>query len=336
MCRPVSIVALLALLLTAGAAPSPSGIRLAPPDKPSSIDERDVADVLNRASAVALAEVISIVEENHMPADGPLEHAVKLRLFESSGAPPDRIEIILAWTPQVEQFPPATKPQPPARVPLSPNPLIVGQRYWFAWCSPHEHDKYPNGIIAWWPENAAPAKALEDSIRTNRYQWTPRYEPATGCRYGWRTDEKNNSTTVRQWKGDQLLWEKTLPDISYQFWIIPRAQLDLTFPVDPTRSNLFLELRKASGRTLLDFDTGRTLTAGHFATEEQFSLTTGKRVGIVNTELFPTGGREVGGAADAWIRITVTTCDENGNPKSVQSFRQDDDKRIPLAPATRP
>jgi hypothetical protein len=252
---PLSPIAVLWLLPTAGAALVPLGVTVLPPDKPSSTDARDVTDVLSRASAVALAEVVSVSEYNGQPHDGPLEHVVKLRIVKSSGEPPAKIDIIIAWEARGGRSEPATKPQAPARVPLFPNPLIVGQRYWFAWSSVHEMNKFPNHIIAWWIEDAAPVKALEDALRTDRYQWQPQYEPTTGRRYGHSFDEKANATSVRVWINDKLLWERTLSGKLREFNVSTRERLGL--PVaQPGGSSLVFYPINSGTQPYLDFDTG--------------------------------------------------------------------------------
>jgi hypothetical protein len=129
-------------------------------DKPA-----DVTAALNAGKALALIEVTAIREEDMRPADGELFDVVAFKVVKSSGKTPAEIRILKGYAyPQIAGAS-ARGPVPPSI--LFPNPLVAGQRYWVIFNSADER-KYPQGVVAWWPEKDAPA-ALDAALAAGKF-----------------------------------------------------------------------------------------------------------------------------------------------------------------------
>jgi hypothetical protein len=129
-------------------------------DKPA-----DAAAALNAGKALALIEVTAITEEDMRPADGELFDVVALKVVKSSGKTPAEIRILKGYAyPQIAGAP-DPGPVPPSI--LHPNPLVAGQRYWLIFNTADKR-KYPQGVVAWWPEKSAPA-ALDAALTAGKF-----------------------------------------------------------------------------------------------------------------------------------------------------------------------
>src|SRR5262245_1073362 len=108
-----------------GAHPMPSLLLLAlwslaaGPERPESL-----ATLAPHAAGVCLAEVTGLRTFDTRPSDGPRYVRVTLRVLRRSGAVPDHIDIITDHG--------GLAPRAPRLVPLRPDSLKKGERYWFA------------------------------------------------------------------------------------------------------------------------------------------------------------------------------------------------------------
>jgi hypothetical protein len=123
----------------------------------SSTQPADVAAALKAARGIALIEVTSIKEQDNRPADGPLVDIVSFVALKSTGVIPASIVIIKEYggLPAPSNADPVVSiPRPGG--PLYPNPLEAGQRYWIIF-NETDYQKYPQAVVAWWPEKNVPA-----------------------------------------------------------------------------------------------------------------------------------------------------------------------------------
>jgi hypothetical protein len=337
MLRKTFLVGLLTVLL--GAAPPTNPI----PAKPNSTQPTDVADSLEFASAICLAEVTSVTTEDHRGGDGPLEDVIKLKILKSSGNASPQLAIKL--TDSGMHPPPEWEPHGP----LFPDPLKANQRYWFVFDASRNFQKYPQGVIAWWPEDAAPTKILEDVITMDRFAWHPTYDPETSRFYGYRVDDAKGEWSARVWTKDKILWERKFTSKfdpgAYESWILHgRKDWDPFVRADANDSNKFLStsakcaLAKDNPFSLppgvytvfsgLDFDTGKTAVTivnnpspGLSRIELQLSLKTGKVREETRELLMDTGGLAVGATTERWMRTTIRQFDDDGKQTSEQNYR---------------
>jgi hypothetical protein len=146
----------LALPLRLTAAPAaPAG------HAPSSTNAADVAAALAAGRALALIEVTSVKEVDSRPSDGNLVDVVKFKVVKSSGQMPSQITITKDFGGRRIGPPPK-----PAGV-LYPNPLENGKRYWIIF-NEDDFQKFQQGVVAWWPENDAPAE-LETALKDGKF-----------------------------------------------------------------------------------------------------------------------------------------------------------------------
>jgi hypothetical protein len=157
----------------AGAVPSPAASPTAAPPAvatgsaaaPGSAQPAEATLALNAGKAVALIEVTAITEEDMRPADGELFDVVAFKVIKSSGKTPAEIRILKGYAyPQIAGAP-ARGPVPPSI--LYPNPLVAGHRYWVIFNNADKR-KYPQGVVAWWPEGGAPA-ALDTALTAGKF-----------------------------------------------------------------------------------------------------------------------------------------------------------------------
>jgi hypothetical protein len=123
---------------------------------PSSTQPADVAAALKAAKGVALVEVSAIRERDNRPSDGNLVDIVSFKTLKSTGTVPSQITITKAYGGR------RIAPPAPPSGPLFPNPLVAGQRYYILF-NDSDFDKYPQEVVAWYPEKSVPA-AVEAAL----------------------------------------------------------------------------------------------------------------------------------------------------------------------------
>jgi hypothetical protein len=114
------------------------------------------------ATGVWLVEVVECVEYDGRPGDGNKGVRVKLRGVRGIGQFREVIDVITEFG---GLCPPGrTHPQLPLLI--RPDTLQAGQQYWIAFASVHEWEKYPQGVINYWPKgDETVEKTLEEAVR---------------------------------------------------------------------------------------------------------------------------------------------------------------------------
>jgi hypothetical protein len=163
---PTLVLPLLLATVTIAAAPAtrsstqPATTKTAPATSPA-----PAAAALNAGKALALIQVTAVKEEDQRPADGELLDVVSFKTLKSTGKIPVDIRITKAFAyPQVAGMP--ARGPVPASV-LFPNPLKAGERYWIVF-NTTDPRKYPQGVVAFWPEKDAPAD-LEAAVTAGKF-----------------------------------------------------------------------------------------------------------------------------------------------------------------------
>lgn len=118
--------------------------------QPSSTQPADVTAALAASKGVALIEITAIQEQDARPIDGNLTDVILFKTIKSSGKIPTQIIITKDFGGR--RIAPAPKPAGP----LYPTPFVVGWRYWIIF-NDTDPQKYPQGVVAWWPEKSVPA-----------------------------------------------------------------------------------------------------------------------------------------------------------------------------------
>jgi hypothetical protein len=309
--------------------------------KPSSTQPADVAAYLECANAVVLAEVGEITRFNRGAADGPAGEGVTLKVIKSAGEKVVGISILQSGG---GRGPPGVV-RSVTHGPLYPNPLEVGKRYWFVFDGSQDVDKYPQRVIAWWPEGAAPTKALEEALGAERFLWHPRSTPGGERWAGYRMD--GAQWTLRVWTKERKLWEKTFEGLRgdrlnlwevYANREVPERQIVAAVWESTLAANNSLGV-PAGTYTLysrFDLETGKLVgnrasqeSAG-ISVEQELSLKTGKVTFETREEYFKTGGIAVGEGQEGWYRTTETRYDEDGKKISEEFFRGTGGGKIPL------
>ena len=312
-------------------------------------DPTTVEQLAPHAAGVALLEVRSVTEEDSRPSDGSLAEIIKFKPVRASGAIPKQIYIVKEHG---GLAPPGVNRNPPKHV-LPPGELKKGKRYWVAFASNHQWEKYPEGVIGYWPgKDEKAAKLLGDAVKEDVYKWHPQFHPKTGLTYGRLVDDKEKKWQVRVIKAGKVLWEATLmgtpPTEEYMTWGMWDNWTE-GFPSKMPESGHVLiadTLRPLGAKN--EFD----LKAGKYGVGTAFDPETGKRVAawvypnpwppdhILNRDYEPktgqlrqearfdwpeTGGKTVGADTDKWYRKTVRTFDSTtGKVTKTQVFRYDD------------
>jgi len=302
-----------------------------------------VKGYLEYASAVCLAEVKKIRMEDNRPADGPWLDVVELRIVESSGAAPERFGIALGDS--------GMHPPPPyvPHGPLYPNPLKEKLRYWFVFDGSKDWKKYPQGVVAWWPEDGAPTEILKEAIAGDLFKWHPTFDAGTSRFYGYRVDAAKREWSARVWTKEKVLWERTAKGTfdpqGYAAWSLherkdwgPYERSEGSGKMLATCAKVLFERDNAFGLPAgdylvnegLDFDTGKVVVAivnnpipGVSCIERQMSLETGKTTQAMRDELV-----QGAAGAESWIRSTVRTFDEEGRITSEKVYRVSGQQRM--------
>ncbi len=124
---------------------------------PSSTQPADVTAALAAGKGVALIEVTGVKEKDDRPVDGNLADIVSFKKVKASGEVPDEIRVTKAYGGRRVGAPPALGGV------LYPSPLKAGERYWVIF-NATDFQKYPQEVVAWWPEKGAPTEALEKAV----------------------------------------------------------------------------------------------------------------------------------------------------------------------------
>ncbi|HJZ60338.1 MAG TPA: hypothetical protein VKE74_35670 [Gemmataceae bacterium] len=314
--------------------------------------EPTAADLAPHAAGVALVEVVSVIEKDARPSDGPLYDEIQLRVVRGSGEVPEIIVIVKA--PGGHPPPPGSAKPPPPKFSVRPGALKKGQRYWVAFSSPYEHQAYPEGVIAFWPQDdRRAAKVLDEAVKADRWRWHPRYDPTTGLTCGRLIEPDKKLWQVRVWKDDEVLWEMTVPGTpskryySWGFWDAGPGG----FPTHVPKSGRLLV-----AETALTLDAGNEfdLPAGPYYLCSTFDPHTGNRLSACVTVLqdphvihvqrdydprtgryfreerfdWPkSGDKAVGAGREDWYRKVARTFDpKTGKLTAEEVFRWDETK----------
>lgn len=305
-----------------------------------------MADPVPYAAGVCLVEVVRVTELIPSVSEGLVGVNVKLRIVRGSGAIREDLCITKAADDPLAPAP-AGKPKSP----LAPNSLKKGHRYWIAFASDEDTDKYPQGVIAFWPENDPKmAKLLRAATRTDHYKWHPQYDPKTGLTYGHLDEPAKRQWRLRVEKKRTILWEKVIPGtksegyFSWGLWDNGYCG----FPTEMPRCGKFLLAETAQAlakdnefalpagtylvATAYEPETGRRLAAWvsrHHAgrvdvVHRDYEAKTGKLRCDVRFDWPTKGGRAVGAAEEKWWRKVVRTFDPaTGRLRSEEVFRYD-------------
>jgi hypothetical protein len=310
-----------------------------------------VDDFAPRAAGIALVEVVAIEKYDDRPADGDAGLRFKFKLIRGSGEVPGSVTVITArggLIPPGSVSKPTKRPKPSA--PVTVDALKKGERYWFAFASSHEWEKYSQGVIGFWPEKDAKADALEAAVKADAYRWRPQYDPQTNLAYG-HVREKGK-WRVRVERDERVLWEHEIPGTkvdSYTSWGLSHSTGGELAVAMPKGGKLLL----AETDTRLEKDNEFQLAAGTYWVKTGFDPETGKRlaawvrkpqhshVPLVNRAYDPgtgkpryeqrldfpqTGGKAVGAKTDGWYRKIERTFDAEGKLTKEETFRYDQEQ----------
>ncbi len=310
------------------------------------ISEEDLA----RAAGLALVRVTSIKRvENKAVSPGYVADRVELEIIRSSGTVMDLFSIIIS---REEGMLPQPRPDAPPPVeqicPVSPGDLIVGERYWMAFASSMDRERYPQGVIAWQPE--AGGKALLKMVRENRYRWRPQFSPATGLTLEHLCEPDGSRWTVRVVGEGEVLWSEALPgtpaDRNYNPWLYTASQMPPPLGDMLPADSVILVTR---ARCELPADPEASLPAGEYFVEEHrdahngrvlvrkvfkaqvsrveynsrlYDPATGRLIELTIYQWLETGGKDVGADTDAWYRREIRRYDGvTGDHTSTKVYR---------------
>ena len=306
------------------------------PAPPASTAPADVASYLEFASAVSLVEVTEIKTHDSRPVDGSLETVATFNTLKKSGDAPGKVSITLepgGRIPSAEPFIP--------HGPLYPVPLKAGERYWIVFDASRDYTRYPQGVVAWWPESAAPTRTLEEAIATDRFAWHPRYDAASGRFIGYRINEEKHQWKDRVWErtfdgprtGKLDLWELytkagTKPEELVAATWSTRLALENPFNLPPGDYSLHVELDLETGKTVRSIVTRPW--PDFLSVDQQMNYETGKISRETREEFLRTGCRARGASRDEWSHVTVTTFDAQGKKTTTEEFRREGSDLLPL------
>jgi hypothetical protein len=294
-------------------------------------------DLAPRAAGGALVEVVSVTERDDRPADGALSDTVKLRVVRGSGEIPEAVTIIKAHG---GLAPPGAREPPPPKYSLKPGALKKGGRYWVAFASPYEHEAYPQGVIAFWPEDdAKAAKVLDEAVKADRWKWHPFYHSKLGLTCGRLREPDQKRWRVRVEKDDKVLWEATIPGIPSKranAWGFLGSVLVAETALTLDAGNEFdLPAGPYYLATTFDPHTGKRLSAcvtvlqdGHSAhVRRDYDPETGRAVREERFDWPLTGGKAAGAKNEDWYRKVARAFDpKTGKVTAEEVFRWDDTK----------
>lgn len=322
--------ALLVLLL-----PSCSGF---PADQPL-LSER-LEKLAPQAAGLAHVEVVDIKEVDSRPSDGPLYLDVRFRILGGTGIISEGVNIIKAIGGLRPPNAPPFKPHGPVKV----DTFKKGQRYWVAFCSQYDWERYPQGVIKVWPDEDAP-KLLQEAIRTDHYAHKPEYDPRSGLTHSYRTITGKPGWRVRMERDGKLLWEVKLPGEKFkgekfegEWRLLNREQwpsglghanqnrsgwylMAETVSLLEEMNSYQLPAKKHRLTYALDADSGKTAAiwisrldlapTSTPSVTQYFDLNTGKVQREERFNLLEKGGLAVGAREERWLRKLVRTYDPN-------------------------
>ena len=308
------------------------------------VDPPKVEEFAPHASGAALAEVVGVEEYDQRPADGNKGVNYKLKLVRGSGEFHDAVNVVTEYG----GLRPPGSPEPKPSGPVKAGSLKKGERYWFAFASPHEWETYNQGVIGFWPEKDAKAGALDAAVKADAYRWKPQYDPETKLTYG-RLLEKD-SWRVRVTRGDKELWTQEIPGEpvkGYFVWgLWDNTGGELKVPMPKCGKILIAETKRRLGEgnefgletgayhvnTGFDPETGKRLAAWVRTPQES-------HVGLVNRRYDPetgglafeqrfdfpkSGGKAAGAGKEDWYRKVERAFDADGKVTKEEVFRYDE------------
>jgi hypothetical protein len=304
-------------------------------------DPPKVEEFAPHAAGVALVEVTAVEKYDQRPVDGNAGVKFKLKLVRGSGEFVGTVHVVTAFG---GLRPPGVVPKPSA--PLKADSLTKGERYWIAFSSRHEYEKYNQGVIGFWPEKDAKAEALEAAVKADTYKWHPQYDPKLKLAIG-RVIEKD-TWRVRGEKDGKVIWEKQLPGKpteAYFYGLFQSTGGDLDVKMPKCGQILFTETDTKleadnefglpAGRYYvnngLDPETGkkhgtwvRVAQAGHIAVmNREYDPDTGKPTRDQRFDGIDTGGKALGAKTESWLRRTDRTFDPTGKVTKEEVFWYD-------------
>lgn len=295
------------------------------------------------ASGLALVEVVEVDEYDIRGADGDKGIRFKLKRISGSGQFREEVRVVTDFG---GLRGPNSKPKP--SVPLKPDSLKKGERYWIAFGSKHDYEKHNQGVVGFWPETGKMTEVLEAAVKADVFRWSPQYIPELKLSYG-HIIEKDN-WRIRGEREGKVLWEKTLPGKplnSYTFGLF--LSTGGTFEVAMPKCGYIL-FTESDARLEKDNEFG--LPEGPFYVNNGLDPETGKRHGTwirvaqgpsaevmnraynpdtgkpsrdVRYELIKNGGKEVGKKTEEWGRKTERTYDSSGKVTKEEVFWYDRD-----------
>jgi hypothetical protein len=294
-------------------------------------------DLAPHAAGVALVEVVSVTERDTRPMDGDLYDEVKLRVVRGSGEVPETVLVVKA---RGGISPPGSRKPPPPKFSLKPGALQKGRRYWLAFASPYDYEAYPEGVIAVWPEgDPKAANVLDGAVKADRWEWHPLYHPKVGLTCGRLIEPDKKRWRVRVEKGDEVLWETTIPGTPSKrahAWGFLGGVLVAETALTLDAGNEFdLPAGPYYLSTSFDPDTGKRLAASVTVLQDshvvrvrrEYDPETGRHFREERFDRPKSGGRAVGAKTDDWYRKVSRTFDpETGKVTAEAVFRWDDTK----------
>ena len=186
----------------------------------SSLD-RALEEIAPRAEGIAQVDVVGVreVHENFCSTETYTE--IRFRILRSTGATRDIIHVMTSMTGLGPDGPIHFEPHGP----VCDDDFQNRRRYWVAFSSQYEWDRFPQGIVAWWPDERAP-KVLDEAIRADRYADQPQYDPMSGLTHGYRVDKDKGVWRVRLERDGARLWEIELPGRKFEAGMVWGARPD--------------------------------------------------------------------------------------------------------------
>jgi hypothetical protein len=319
-------------------------------------------EVAPRAAGLAHVEVLEVKEVDTRGACGSLDEVVRLRLLCSSGITSNQIVIVKEAGGLTDPDAPAWEPRGPVHV----GAFKVAQRYWVAYCSKYDHDRYPQGVVCFWPELDAP-QIFEEAVREDIYRHGPHYHPDSGLTYSFPPTEKKDTWRIRMQRDERVLWEVDLSGERYKQridtnWNMGRLRRSMSGLDHAERDApdaawyLFADTvnqlesdnpyrlppEMYHVRYALEADTGRIAAVWVSSTRhvplvvQFFDVKSGITRREERYDWLNSGGLAVGAGTEQWTRQTVRTFDPNtGELLSQETFRSsmspDGRKYVPIA-----
>jgi hypothetical protein len=309
----------------------------------------DLEKLAPHAAGLCLAEVLELKDFDGRAGDGNLETRVKLRIVAGTGTVLKELAIVKEYG----GFRP-NGPEPKPRGPLWPDSLKKGKKYWFAFCSEHEGDRYEQMVINFWPEDAPEAAAFHRAVKEDRYRWQPEYDPETRLSYGHLIEPKQQRWHVRVERAGQVLWEAALPGKkshrAYALTLLDNGYNDFPRKMPRCGKVLFAETAQPLGK-----GNEYGLPAGTYYVTHAFDPENGRRlsvyvavhqdpqVDLLQRDYDPAtgrlryedrydwldqGGKAVGGKEERWWRKISRTFDPaSGAVTRTEVFRYDFDRQ---------